>query len=110
MLSSLRRPAWRFAAVLLLPATILSAAENRASATVVAEHPIATTTAGRVRGYHDHGITVFKGIPYGADTAKFRFRPPVPPEPWNDVLDTLEFRAASPQDANAKPNPDWGVV
>ena len=39
--------------------------------------PVATTTAGRVRGLPDGGIDVFKGVRYGADTAARRFLPPV---------------------------------
>ena len=36
--------------------------------------PVATTTAGKVRGYLDDGIAAFKGIPYGGDTALRRFQ------------------------------------
>jgi len=59
--------------------------------------PIATTTHGRIRGYVDQGINVFKGIPYGADTSARRFQPPAPPAPWTGVLDTLEFGPTAPQ-------------
>lgn len=59
--------------------------------------PIATTTSGKVRGRLDHGISVFKGVRYGADTAPRRFRPPVPPEPWLGVRDALEFGPSAPQ-------------
>lgn len=59
--------------------------------------PIALTVAGKVRGYVDHGITVFKGIPYGDDTAKHRFQRPVPPPPWVDIRDALEFAPMAPQ-------------
>ena len=72
-------------------------------------HPVATTLAGKVRGYVDSGINVFKGIPYGADTAKRRFQAPVPPEPWTGIRDTLAFAPGAPQPAAASPNPDWGV-
>lgn len=50
--------------------------------------PIASTSSGKVRGFTDNGILVFKGIPYGADTATTRFAPPVRPQPWTGVRDT----------------------
>jgi len=59
--------------------------------------PIAATTHGRIRGYVDQGISVFKGIRYGSDTSVRRFQPPVPPSPWTGVLDTLEFGPTAPQ-------------
>src|SRR6476469_3082681 len=73
-----------------------------------AESPIAATRSGRVRGYLDHGINVFKGIRYGADTAKRRFMPPLAPEPWSEVRDALEYGPSAPQSSrqNDKPNED----
>src|SRR5215831_12161583 len=59
--------------------------------------PIATTRHGKVRGFIDQGINVFKGIRYGADTSKRRFMPPLAPEAWKDVLDATEYGPASPQ-------------
>ncbi|HEV7747152.1 MAG TPA: carboxylesterase/lipase family protein [Pyrinomonadaceae bacterium] len=72
------------------------------------ESPIATTNAGKVRGYTDNGVSVFKGIRYGADTAKRRFMPPLPPEPWPEVRDALQYAANAPQASRAadKPNED----
>lgn len=65
------------------------------------DSPIATTTSGKVRGYLDKGINVFKGIRYGADTSKRRFMAPLPPEPWTDVRDALVHGPSSPQASRA---------
>jgi para-nitrobenzyl esterase len=61
------------------------------------DSPIASTQHGRVRGYTDNGINVFKGIPYGADTSKTRFMPPLPPEKWQNVRGATEYGPSSPQ-------------
>lgn len=59
--------------------------------------PIAATRHGKVRGYVDQGIMVFKGVRYGADTAPRRFMAPLPPQPWQGVLDAVEHGPSSPQ-------------
>jgi para-nitrobenzyl esterase len=38
--------------------------------------PIASIRSGRIRGFSDQGILVFKGIPYGADTSSTRLARP----------------------------------
>jgi para-nitrobenzyl esterase len=62
-----------------------------------ADHPVARTTAGRVRGHRDGPIAVFRGVRYGADTGPRRFQPPAPPDPWSGVADALAYGPASPQ-------------
>jgi para-nitrobenzyl esterase len=50
-----------------------------------------------VRGYLDNGISVFKGVAYGADTGPRRFQPPVPTPPWTEVREATAYGPASPQ-------------
>lgn len=68
-----------------------------ASGTSRSESPVATTKYGMIRGYTDNGINIFKGVPYGADTSKTRFMPPLPPENWKDTRDTVEYGPSCPQ-------------
>ena len=59
---------------------------------------IATTDAGQLRGRREHGVSVFRGIPYGADTGgDNRFRPPQPVAPWTGMRDALQFGPSAVQ-------------
>ncbi|VXB83077.1 carboxylesterase/lipase family protein [Massilia sp. 9I] len=78
---------------ILLASGMLGAGAHAASST----SPVAMTRHGRVRGYRDDGIQVFKGVRYGADTAARRFMAPVAPLAWDGVRDALEHGASSPQ-------------
>ncbi len=84
----------------LLQTTALLAADTllpkslRAQATAA---PIADTAAGKVQGFTDQGILVFKSIPYGDDTSKRRFQPPTKPTPWPGIRDCLAFGPQAPQ-------------
>jgi para-nitrobenzyl esterase len=63
-----------------------------------AETVIVETANGRVRGYRTGGVSVFKGMRYGADTGGAnRFRPPEPVIPWTGVQDAFEYGHQSPQ-------------
>ena len=76
--------------------------------------PVAATKYGKVRGYIDNNIDVFKGIPYGDNTAKRRFQPPVPPIPWSGIKDAAEFGPIAPQGPIGKsdfyPMPKEGTI
>jgi len=63
-----------------------------------------TTSAGRIRGYIDNGVNVFKGVPYGGSTAGAgRFMPPQKPQPWTGVRDAFEFGGRAPQFVGGEP-------
>ncbi len=71
-----------------------------AACTVAAEDgPRARTKAGPVLGYTERGVHVFKGVPYGGDTALRRFAAPVPPAPWTTPRDCRQFGPMAPQPA-----------
>lgn len=56
------------------------------------------TAQGKVRGLRAHGVSVFKGLRYGADSSGAnRFRPPQPPPSWAGVADAFEYGPQSPQ-------------
>lgn len=50
------------------------------------------TSYGPVRGLHEEGIYIFKGLRYASPpVGKLRFKPPVPPEPWSTPVEAYEF-------------------
>lgn len=59
--------------------------------------PMATTQYGKVSGFIEDGVKVFKGIRYGADTATTRFQAPREPEPWQDVKEAVTYGNSCPQ-------------
>ena len=60
--------------------------------------PLATTAAGRVRGFVDEGTFVFLGLPFAAPpVGELRFREPHPPAAWDGVRDALRYGPTAPQ-------------
>ncbi len=54
--------------------------------------------SGRVRGEVYRGVSIFRGIPYGAGTAGAnRFLPPRPPAPWTGIRDVVDYGQTAPQ-------------
>ncbi|HEU5079074.1 MAG TPA: carboxylesterase family protein [Opitutaceae bacterium] len=59
---------------------------------------VASTRAGKVRGFILNGVYTFHGIPYGADTSgDNRFQPPRPPAPWVGIMPTIWWGDSAPQ-------------
>ena len=59
---------------------------------------IVSTVFGKVQGYKEREICIFKGIPYASPPVIHRrFLPPFPPKPWKDVRRFVEFGPISPQ-------------
>lgn len=60
--------------------------------------PVVDTAQGKLRGTNAGGVSIFKGIRYGAPTGGAnRFRPPQPVQPWTGVRDALHYSEVSPQ-------------
>jgi len=59
---------------------------------------VVITTNGPVRGYHDGGLDIFKGLRYAAPpVGALRFRPPRRPAPWTEAVDALHLGAPAIQ-------------
>ena len=67
--------------------------------------PLATTRSGRISGTLDRGIPVFRGVPYGADTASRRFQRALRETAWTGVRDARGFGASAPQRGDADGQP-----
>ena len=53
---------------------------------------VVQTSYGMVQGVQEGTISIWKGIPYARPPlGAQRFRPPLPPEAWPDVLQTTQF-------------------
>jgi para-nitrobenzyl esterase len=63
---------------------------------------IVDTDSGQVAGIENDGVFSYRGIPYAAPpVGDLRWRPPVDPSPWTDVLQAAEKPSICPQEAFA---------
>src|SRR5215469_8062134 len=61
-------------------------------------NPIVETRYGKVQGYEQGAISVWKGISFAQPpTGERRFRGPQPPEPWTGVREATAFSPMAPQ-------------
>lgn len=73
-----------------------------ASAILREAQPVVETTGGKVRGTIAGGVSIFRGIPYGASTAsKNRFMPPVAAQNWSGVRDGFSYGPSAPQNPSS---------
>ena len=57
---------------------------------------IIDTKSGKVQGYSDNGVEVYKGIPFAEPPiGDLRFQPPVAKEPWDGVLEATKYGSCS---------------
>lgn len=62
---------------------------------------IVETTAGRIHGSSEDGLSVYRGVPFAAPpVGDLRFRVARPHPGWDDVLDCESFRPIAPQVPN----------
>jgi para-nitrobenzyl esterase len=70
----------------------------RAARAAETDNTVAETAYGKIRGSVTEDIKIFKGIPYGGNTAGAnRFMPPTKPAKWTGVRDALAYGPTAPQ-------------
>jgi para-nitrobenzyl esterase len=69
--------------------------------------PIVEVKNGKLQGVEEHGMLVFKNIPYAAPpVGKLRWRPPQPAQNWQGVRDASRFGQACLQPLVEGLNPE----
>ena len=77
---------------------------ERATAQTLAPGATVKTSLGALRGYVDHGVHVFKGVPYAASTAGGnRFLPPQKRQQWTGVREATQWGERPPQILGGEP-------
>jgi para-nitrobenzyl esterase len=73
--------------------------------------PVVATKYGKVVGLAASGVCTFKGIHYGANPeGAMRFMPPVPPMPWSETAEALNYGDLAPQNLSGASGSDIRVA
>ncbi len=91
------------------PASKTTPAKAASAGPVMASYSkgIVETNSGKVRGYVNRNVSVFRGIPYGAPAGGAnRFMPPEKPKPWAGVRSCLTYGPGCPSGLNISENGD----
>jgi para-nitrobenzyl esterase len=89
------RTALATAPLLLLPRAV----HSRTSFSM--DYQVVDTPNGKLRGYREKGVSIFKGVPYAGDVSeKMRFWKAGPVKPWTGTRDALQLGNPSIQPAN----------
>lgn len=76
----------------------LTLANYAYSKSLIDEFVISDTSHGKVKGYRENGVNIFKGVPYaGKISGERRFRRPAPLESWEGVKEALTLGAPAIQ-------------
>ncbi|MFJ9816794.1 carboxylesterase/lipase family protein [Streptomyces sp. NPDC101151] len=76
----------------------MTTSESRARGTGTAP-PVVRTASGAVRGRHEDGLAVFRGIPFAEPpVGEARFQAPRPARPWDGTREAYAFGPPPPQD------------
>jgi para-nitrobenzyl esterase len=69
---------------------------------------VTTITSGKVSGYEDDGVAVFKGIPFAKSPfGEHRFAAPVPPDPWEGTFQATAYGPRPPQSSIMPGQQPW---
>jgi para-nitrobenzyl esterase len=73
--------------------------------------PVVATKYGKVVGLSANDVCTFKGIHYGASLeGAMRFMPPVPPKPWSETAEALDYGDLAPQNLSGASGSDIRVA
>jgi len=82
------------------PVILLPGVAKSWSGTAI-DYKVVDTPYGKLRGFRENGVTIFKGVPYAGDVSGAkRFQKAGPVKPWTGVRDVLQLGNPSIQPAN----------